>query len=231
MEVRKEVAVMMFIFGGLTGAITAPTETDIRTLIDELSVSLPREWESYPINGLANGLANATGVESPIGIRDMSAWRNYLADTPPAPINPNWRVPFQEATRDATERYFADAQRQFDRGNIQSATEDLCRAVSCTIIGQAAILGWPHSNRDDDLNAMVGLATGILPKGHDDITTLLESASDDGHSLNSNYAATMGMPHAVRQHYFQENGYTPPLVFSFAKKAVELANKLGDNLS
>ena len=54
----------------------------------------------------------------------------------------------------------------------------------------------------------------------------LESMSATGHALNSNYAATMGMPDAVRHKYFHENGYTPSLVMSFAKSAIESADQV-----
>jgi hypothetical protein len=230
MEVRKEANVMMFMFGELIRATAAPTGAEITDLINQLSTSLPQTWASHPIGGLANSLASAITAPHHVQPLDATTWLNYLADTQPVPINTHWRPLFLEATRNATEQYFADAYRQFDRGNILSATEDLCSAVNCTIIGQAAVQGWPHSDHEDDLNAIVGLAAGRLPSTPYDITSLLESASNDGHTLNSNYAATMGMPYAVRHHYFQENGYTPSMVVSFAKEAVELANKLGGNL-
>ena len=226
MEIRKETLPIMIVFGeNLSGHDVAVVE-QIERLIKALSDEGITVWTSHPVATMAHGIANA--VNNPAANKAPAvAGPVYLNATTPAPIHTAWRAPFLEATRSASSQYFENARRQFERGNYLSATEDLCSAVSCSVIGHAAIRGWPHANTDDDLNAVFGLALGHLPQVTQPPDAHLESMSDTGHALNSNYAATMGMPDAVRHNYFQENGYTPNMVMSFAKNAIELADQLG----
>ena len=222
METRRETRPMMIVFGKSLGTLG---DEQIDNLINVLSDEGTTVWTSHPVAAMAYGLANI--VNNPA--QDMpqaAACLNYLSDTRPAPIHTAWKGLFLDAARNASSQYFEKARLQFQHGEYLSATEDLCSAVNCSVIGQAAIRGWPHANTDDDLNAVFGLASGQLPQGAQSLDTLLESLSDTGHALNSNYAATMGLPDAVRYNYFEENGYTPNMVMSFAKDAINLANQL-----
>lgn len=223
MEIRKETLPIMIVFGEkLSGQDAAVVEELIKALSDE-GISV---WTSHPVAAMAHGIANA--ANNPAADVDPAvACLDYLNDTAPAPIHTAWRTPFLEATRSASSHYFENARLQFERGNYLAATEDLCSAVSCSVIGHAAVRGWPHANADDDLNAVFGLALGHLPQETQPLYAQLESMSDTGHALNSNYAATVGMPDAVRHKYFHENGYTPAMVMSFAQSAIELAHQLG----
>ena len=198
----------------------------IEPLINALSDGEMGVWTSYPVAAVAHVVANSVN-DPALDVDPAVACLDYLNDTMPAPIHTAWQAPFLEATRSASAQYFENARVHFARGNYLSATEDLCSAVSCSVIGHAAVRGWPHANTDDDLNAVFGLALGQLPQDTQPLYPQLESMSDTGHALNSSYAATMGMPNAVRHRYFQENGYTPSLVMSFAQSAIELADQLG----
>ena len=226
MELRKETLPIMIVFGEILGDHDSLAVKQIEPLINALSDEGITVWTSHPVAAVAHGLANVVNNPAP-DVDPAIACLDYLNDTAPAPIHTAWQAPFLEATRSASSQYFENARLQFAQGNYLSATEDLCSAVNCSVIGHAAIRGWPHANTDDDLNAVFGLALGRLPQETQPLYPQLESLSDTGHALNSNYAATMGMPDAVRHKYFQENGYTPSLVMSFAKSAIELADQLG----
>ena len=223
MEIRKETRPIMIVFGKKLGTLG---DEQIDNLINVLSDEGATVWTPHPVAAMACGLANAVNNPAP-GVHPAADCINYLSDTQPAPIHTAWKGLFLEAAQSASSQYFEKASLQFQQGDYLSATEDLCRGVNCSVIGQAVIRGWPHANTDDDLNAVFGLASGQLPQGAQSLESLLESLSDTGHALNSNYAATMGLPDAVRYNYFEENGYTPNMVMSFAKDAVNLANQLG----
>ena len=230
MEIRKETRPIMIVFGENLSGVDARIAEQVEKLIDALSDDGMTVWQSHPVAAMANGLASA--VNDPASDLDPAvACLRYLNDTTPVPVHTAWHLPFLEATRSAGHQYFENARIQFKRGNYLSATEDLCSAVNCSVIGYAAVRGWPHANTDDDLNAVFGLASGQLPEETQPLDNLLESLSDAGHALNSNYAATMGLPDAVRYKYFEENGYTPGMVMSFARNAIELADRLGGSAS
>ena len=226
MEIRKETLPIMIVFSENLSDHDAAVVEQIEQAIKALSDEAITVWTSRPVAAMAHSIANAVNNPAP-DVEPAVSVLNYLNDTAPAPINTAWRAPFLEATRSASSQYFENARLHFARGNYLSATEDLCSAVSCSVIGHAAIRGWPHANTDDDLYTVFGLALGNLPQETQPLHAQLESMSDTGHALNSNYAATMGMPDAVRHKYFQENGYTPGMVMSFAQSAIDLADHLG----
>ena len=206
------------------GVIFGPaTEEEVTNLIQAVSEWDNNIWQPYPLTALAT--AAKLPITGHAGL--VNHVQNYLADTAPLPIDVAWHAPFLDVVQDASEHYFTDARRRFELGDYLSATEDLCSAVNCVVIGQAAIHGWPHADVKDDLSTIAALATGTLPHSLDEAVGLLENSPDEGHALNSNHAATMGMPDAIRFGYFDENGYTPDLATSFARKAVELATGLG----
>ena len=91
-------------------------------------------------------------------------------------------------------------------------------------------MGWPHRDPDDDLKAVVGLATGSLPAEGESIYKLLQSASQQGQDLNSAFAAAMGQPEAVRTGAYDDAGRTSDEAMLFAKTTVKLADQLGRRL-
>ena len=225
MEIRKETRPIMIVFGKNLSAHDALIVEQVDKLVNALSDEGITVWTSHPVAAMAHSLVNTFNGPT-TELNPAVTCLNYLNDTDPAPIHTALQAPFLEASRSASSQYFENARLQFERGNYLSATEDLCSAVNCSVIGYAAVHGWPHANTDDDLNAVFGLASGQLPQPAQSVDALLESLSDTGHALNSNYAATMGLPDAVRHKYFQENGYTPNMVMSFARKAIDLADLL-----
>ena len=227
METRSEAGTIILMCAN-RGVIFGPaTEEDVTNLIRAVSEWDSNIWQPYPLTALAN----AAKVSNIRYAGPVDHVLDYLADTTPLPLDTNWHAPFLDAVRDASEHYFIDAARQFELGDFLSATEDLCSAVNCAVMGQAAIHGWPHADGKDDLNTIVALATGNLPQDLDEAVKLLENSPDEGHALNSSHAATMGMPDAIRFGHFDENGYTPDLATSFARKAVQLATGLGNAVS
>ena len=67
------------------------------------------------------------------------------------------------------------------------------------------IEGRPHADRDDDLNAVVALATGTLPQEAGQIHELLSTAPGQGQSLNSAFAVGMGQPDVAKDGFFYDS--------------------------
>lgn len=146
------------------------------------------------------------------------------------PITDQWRRAIQESAAESTREYFDQATVYFEAGQREQATESLCSAIVCSIAATAALLGWPHQDRDDDLRVVVGLGTGAFPSEGESIYKLLQSASKQGQDLNSAFAAAMGQPTAVRTGAYDDAGRTSEEAFLFARTAVELADQLGRRL-
>ena len=93
------------------------------------------------------------------------------------------------------------------------------------------IEGRHHADRDDDLNAVVALATGTLPQDAGQIYELLSTAPGQGQSLNSTFAVAMGQPDVAKDGFFYDSsrGYDEDAM-SFAKRTVELANQLAQRV-
>ena len=96
------------------------------------------------------------------------------------------------------------------------------------------IEGRHHADRDDDLNAVVALATGTLPQEAGQIYELLSTAPGQGQSLNSGFAVAMGQPDVAKDGFFYDSsrGYDEDAM-SFAKRTVdtvELANQLAQRV-
>ncbi len=163
------------------------------------------------------------------GMQDLG-WDDDLGQFR-TPITDQWGQAIQESAAEAAEKYFCQAADYFNAGQREQATESLCSAIVCSIAASAALQGWPHRDRDDDLRAMVGLATGgTLPTDDESIYRLLQSASKEGQDLNSAFAAAMGQPTAVRTGAYDDAGRTCAEAFLFARSAVELINQLGAKL-
>ena len=229
MEIRPEARAIMIAFDRLRTERDALIQGTIMQAIDALMSFDSVEWQSLPVTGLAQAFAHAQLVaEAPLfGVSD--AYTDLLLDTPPASLAPEWRMPLLTAVDEATEYYFAAARNDFNLGDTVSGTENLCYAANCAVIGQAAIHGWPHATEEDDVKAIVALATGTLPQNPGDVYNLLQQAPSEGLDLSSNHGATKSVRQAARLGYFAENGYTTELATSFAQAAVDLAKRLGSN--
>ena len=214
--------------------------TDEERLRANLDARIPLYTGRYPILGLLNeldamadaGHGAAVVTSRPIkrqrGLENLG-WDDELGRFR-TPITDQWRQAIQESAAEATREYFYQATVYFDEGQSEQATESLCSAIVCSIAATAALLGWPHQDRDDDLKAVVGLGTGAFPPEGESIYKLLQSASEQGQDLNSAFSAAMGQPEAVRTGAYDDAGRTPEETFLFARTAVDLADQLGRRL-
>ena len=187
MKIRPEAREIMIAFESPIAGINARIQDNISNLIDSLDAFDSVPWQPLPLTALAQAYANVqvVAVDPPFRVNDTVV--NYLADTPPAPLAPEWHAPLLAAVDQASESYFTVARNDFDRGDTISGTENLCYAANCVVIGQAALHGWPHATDDDDTNAVVALATGTLPRDADEVYDLLRQAPSDGMDLSSNH--------------------------------------------
>ena len=242
MEVRNEIKDVIL---GAARRVLQDTMGDLTKADEEqLSVNLEPRIHlyagRYPILDLLNQLGALADAGHAAAIVSRSAmkgqhvlpnlgWddKNGIFSTP---ITDQWRQAIQESAEEATQEYFLKASTYFDGNQRERATECLCSAIICSIAATAAILGWPHRDRDDDLKTVVALATGSFPTEGERVYELLQSASQQGQDLNSAFAAAMGQPEAVRTKAYDEAGRTDDEAFLFAKTAVTLADRLSRNL-
>ena len=217
----------------------SPTDED--RLRANLDARIPLYTGRYPILGLLNELeamadaghgaavVRQRGPSSEsAGCRTWDWTTNWANSVPPSPTSGVRRS--RKAQRKATQEYFQQATVYFDAGQSEQATESLCSAIACSIAATAALLGWPHRDKDDDLRVVVGLGTGAFPPEGASIYKLLQSASEQGQDLNSAFAAAMGQPTAVRTGAYDDAGRTSAEAFLFARTAVDLADQLGRRL-
>ena len=219
------------------GDISPNDEARLRANLD---ARIPLYTGRYPILGLLNeleamadaghGAAVVTNaaIKRKRGIPNLG-WDDELGKFR-TPITDQWRQAIQESAAEATQEYFQQATVYFDAGQTEQATESLCSAIVCSIAATAALLGWPHRDKDDDLRVVVGLGTGAFPPEGASIYKLLQSASEQGQDLNSAFAAAMGQPAAVRSGDYDDAGRTSAEAFLFARSAVNLADQLGQSL-
>ncbi len=242
MELRNEIKDVILlaaqrVLSKTTGSFSEADEAKLRANFEE---RISRYNTRFPILGLVNELENAadTGLTAAIATNvDMKrqrgipnlGWDEEL-DTFLTPITGQWANAIQEAAAEAAEKYFRKASIYFEKNQDEQATECLCSAIICSIAAIAALLGWPHRDRDDDIRTVVGLATGSLPEEGESIYKLLQSASQQGQDLNSAFAAAMGQPDAVRNGAYQEAGRTKDEAVLFARTAVTLAEQLSRRL-
>lgn len=188
----------------------------------------------YPILGLlqeiqstahaSSGAASTTNAgingqpEGPI-----LGWDEHLGEFT-TPMSREWAQAIKSSASDATRRHFRNATSCFEEDKALQGAEHLASGVICSIAAIAALRGWPHADRGDDLNAVVGLATGRLPQDADEVYTLLQTAPAEGQRLNSAYAAAMGQPDEIRYGLFYDGAadYDKDAM-RFAQRAVELA--------
>ena len=220
-----------------SGNLSTPEKQRLR---DNLEARIPLYTGRYPILGLLDQLdafadaGQAAAVATNAAIRAQRGQLNLGWDedlgTFLTPITDQWSSAIRESAEDVAQEYFHKASICFDEGHHEQATEHLCSAIICSIAAIAALMGWPHRNRDDDLLAVVGLATGSLPVEGESIYQLLRSASLQGQDLNSAFAAAMGQPEAVRSGAYDDAGRTRDEAMMFAKNVVDLADQLGRRL-
>ena len=242
MAVRSEIKDVILLAAQRVLQNTAGTlsGTDEARLRANLEARIPFYTGRYPILGLLNQLealadaghaaivATDTAIKRQREIPNL-AWDEELGSFR-TPITDQWQRAIQESAEETAQEYFRKATAYFDDEQDEQATECLCSAIVCSIAATAALLGWPHQDRDDDLRAVVALATGSLPPEGESIYKLLQSASQQGQDLNSAFAAAMGQPEAVRTGAYDEAGRTADEALHFAKTAVNLADQLGRRL-
>ena len=149
------------------------SETEQQTLRTNLEERIPRYTGSYPILGLLDEIQSAADAGHAATVATNTAIKRQLGEPNlgwdeslgkfSTPISDQWRQAIQESAAEATKDHFHMATTFFEEGERVQATEHLCSAIICSIAAIAALLGWPHSDGDDDLRVMVGLATGSLP--------------------------------------------------------------------
>ena len=238
MPVRNEIKEVFSNAGHRVLAQTTANQSEAETkkLLADFSTQIDQYDGRYPIPDLLSELEEAARQTFKTTVPTNAHLWSTQAQAPTAtsnddslcrPIADHWVDAIAESAKNATEEHFQQATDCFSQGDALQATQHLCSAIVCSITAIAAQRGWPHSDKDDDLNAVVGLATGILPAEDDDIYQLLMSASEPGLDLNSAFAAAMGQPYSVNTGFFCDPITDPDDAMLFARQAVELANQLG----
>ena len=228
MKIRHEAHTIMSMLPDRQRTFIIGSPERVTEFIRALSDADIEVWHPYPINALATGLMNASNPPDVRPARISESFLNYLADTPPGPLVQGWRQPVLEAVQDAGEHYFSAADRNFQLGDVRSAAHDLCSAVNCAVIGQAAIRGWPHADADSDVNTVLGLATGILPADLVQFTALIDNIAEENLDLNSAYGAATGILQAIDHGYFHAFGYTLENATQLARNAFGLIAQTGE---
>ena len=231
MEIRPEANAIISILPERTRAFFIGPPELVTELIEAFSVNDTGWWAPHPVNAIATGLLHAAIQPGSPDLEVSEAFLNYLTDTTPGSLPNICRQPLLEAVEDVGETYFAAAQQDFDDQDITSGTINLCRAVNCAIIGQAAIRGWPHADADADINTIVGLSSGQLPTSVPEFNAIIETMPDHQLDLNSAYGATTAVLDAARHGYFHTFGYTPERVTEVARHAFELVSRTGELVS
>ena len=201
MKIRPEAREIMIAFGSPSAELGTQVRETALNLIGSLDAFDSVAWQPLPLTSPAQAYAsaNARVASSDPNFSVSNAMVNYLADTPPAPLAPEWRMPLLSAVGEASESYFTSARIDLKRGDTVSGTENLCHAANWVVIGQAALHGWPHATEEDDINAVVALATGTLPQSADELYNLLQQAPKDGVDLSSNHGDVKSVHQAARQ--------------------------------
>ena len=231
MEIRHEAHTIMSMLPDGKRAFIIGSPERVTEFIQALRDNDIEVWDPYPINALATGLMNASNPLNDQPAETSDSFLQYLADIQPSPLAQGWHQPILEAVHDAGEQYFSAADRNFQLGDLRSAAHDLCSAVNCAVIGQAAIRGWPHADADNDINTVLGLATGIVPADLTQFTALIDNTAEENLDLNSAYGAATGILQAVDHGYFQAFGYTPETAKQLARHAFGLITQTGEPTS
>ena len=185
MELRNEIkdVVLLAAQRVLSNTTGSFSEADGEKLRDYFEERISRYNKRFPILGLLNELENVADAGHIAAIAtnvDMKRQRGLPSlgwdeeqGVFRTPISELWANAILESAAEATEEYFLKASRYFENNQNEQATECLCSAVICWIAATAALLGWPHQDRDDDLRTVVALGHGYLPKEGESIYKLL----------------------------------------------------------
>lgn len=216
--------------------------SETQRLCSHLEERSSRYTGRHPILGLLSELHSAVDISNNAATEPDSVvngkskgpnlgWDEHLCRFD-SPMSNEWAGAIRESASEATRQHFRKATTCFEGEMPLQGAEHLASGIICSIAAIAALKGWPHADREDDLNTVVGLATGRLPQDAGQIYTLLQSASAEGQYLNSAYAAAMGQPEEIRYRFFYDGSesYEKDAVL-FAHRAVELAGQLAAGLS
>ena len=228
MEIRPEANAIISILAKRIYTFHIGPPEQVSELIAAFSDHDIEWWTSYPVNAIATGLLHTASQPASSPGEVSQACLRYLTDTTPKSLPDTWRRPLLEAVEDAGETYFAAAQHDFDDQDIASGAMNLCRAVNCAIIGQAAMRGWPHADGEADINTIVGLVSGRLPKSVQEYNEIIDAMPDHQLDLNSAYGATAAVLDAARHGYFHAFGYTPERATEVARHAFDLVSRTGE---
>lgn len=143
-----------------------------------------------------------------------------------APVADKFSDTIDEVATERATHYFSRADLYFLDMQHQQATENLAKAVTCSIAAIAARNGWSH-DEDGVHEAVELLATGRNPEITWDVHQALADSSELGHNLTSAFSAAMAQPDLVKfsMGYDSENGSDED-ARNFARRAIQLANHL-----
>lgn len=184
-------------------------------------------WASYPATALTNAVAAVSRVPSSAKSEVSHAFLRYLEDVTPGTFAAAWERPFLDAVQAATEDCFAEAATAFSRNNLRFGASHLSKAVNCALIGQAATRGWPHATPEDDLNAVVGLLTGTLPRDETEFKSLHDGIPERDLTLSSLYGAVKRITQSLETGDFETAGYNADIATDYARQAVGLISVIG----
>ena len=222
MDIRPEAETIASKLSNAHGVFIVGPITEITQFLSEPAL---QPWAPFPVTALTNVIAAAADRTVDDDAVAQTCIR-YLEDTDPGTMAPAWRTHLLGAVRAATESCLDEAETDFGRDDLRSGAEHLTLAVNCALIGQAATRGWPHATPDDDLNAIVGLLTGHLPKDEDDFEKWHNSIPQQDLTLSSAYGAIQHIKRAIDAGYFHDSGYTTDMATQCARQAVGLISEL-----
>jgi hypothetical protein len=138
-----------------------------------------------------------------------------------------WTQATKKGAEEAKEKHLRKAKAYFEEENEAAGAEELCKAINCQIATIAAQHGWPHQTLEDIDNAVTALGTGTLPQKGDNLSELLEAASELGDELNSAFIAARSQPSLATDTVFHgtDEKFSEDATF-FAERTIELASLL-----
>ena len=218
------------------GPLTSDEEASLRATFKAGIPDLTAPYHFQDLAGRLEGMA-LTGLAAAFNRDgDEGTGLDGLAEHRVLPSGPGveqWVSAFRDSAERLTEKSFGQAAMCFREAMPLEGTQYLKAGVISSMAAIAALNGWAFTRDRDYLNAVIGLATGVVPQEEDDLYEILQSASDKGQMLNSAFAAAMGQPDEVMYGSFYDSasGSDDDAIF-FARMAVDLARDLaGDVLA
>ena len=209
-------------------------EEDRQAMLADFKGKIVQYAGRYPVLDLFNEFQAASDSAHSAAVAAAKRMRAGTGEQPwggweAAPITGIWVQAVKHAAEAARVSHFERARQRFDEGREGEATEELCKAITCSIAAIASRQGWPHQSNEDLGNAVTALAVGTWPREGEDIYRMLESASAQGQDLSSAFAAAVAQPNAVgdKLFYDPEKGYNEDALF-FAERTIRLANELAE---